>query len=362
LWAEDSEIEDMQNKMKEIEAGIQQKKQEIKKLGKEEQAQYRQLRKLDKELKELRNDSYKIESKLDALERNIEYGERTLEMIREQMGSKNDQMNSKILIWYKYGNKDKLEYILSGDSYFDVLDRQERLKKILSYDKSSIQNIANVKKTIETEKEKIQSNKLEVEELKKSLSKKRRQVSSKKRERNKLIRKLANKKVYYQHEVDNLSKEKKEIERKIEEIILAKTKQVDDVSLNEIFEKIDYMIYPIEGKIIVDFGQKKVGNLKNTGIELKGNLGQRVKAVAPGKVIYSGKFQNLGKVIMLDHGYNLVSVYGNLISTYVKVGDIVDIEDKIGILGLSTNEKESRLYFEIRSKAKPVNPKIYLKK
>lgn len=357
-----NEIEDMQNEVKKIEEGISEKKQQIEQVNKEQEEHYKNLRVLDRDLKVLENDYNKIESKLKALNRNIEYGERTLKMVEEQMDEKSLQINSKILIWYKYGSKQRIEYIASGHNYFDVLDRQENLKKILNHDKQNINNIAGTKSQIEQEKTKIESNKEEVELLKKDLNQKKKELDVKRKERNNILRKLRNQKSYYENEVKKLNTQKQEIEKKIQDIILSKTKTVKDMSIEEILNEIDYMVYPLEGEIAVKFGELKAGRIKSTAIEIKSELGARIQACAKGKVIFSGKFQNLGKVVIIDHGYNLVSVYGNMIHNYVKVGDDVEREQNIGVLGMSTNERDARLYFELRSKAISINPLLYLKK
>ena len=76
-----------------------------------------------------------------------------------------------------------------------------------------------------------------------------------------------------------------------------------------------------------------------------------------GKVIYVDKLQGLGKVIMIDYGYNTIGVYGNIISAKVKINQRVEAGEPIGILGLSTEGKPN-LYYEVRFNLKPINPEI----
>ncbi|NLK62609.1 MAG: peptidoglycan DD-metalloendopeptidase family protein [Fusobacteria bacterium] len=355
-------IENMQEEVKKIEKGIEEKKQQIAEVSREQKKYYDDLRKLDKEVKTLENDRNKIENKLKTLNRNIDYGESTLIMATEEMNCKNTEIKSKILLWYKYGSKGRVEYISVGDTYLDVIEREENLKKMLEHDKKNIYGLVNTKNRIEEEKEKILNNKQEVELLKADLILKKKELDSKQKERNIILKKLGNQKSFYEKEVKKLNSQKQEIEKKIQQIILAETKAVRDMSLEEIISEIDYMVYPIDGIIAVRFGDWKQGKIKSSAIEIKSELGSRVVAASKGRVIYSGKFQNLGKVIIIDHGYNLVTVYGNMIHSIVKVGEIVERGQNIGVLGMSTNERDARLYFELRSKAMPINPLLYLKK
>ena len=109
--------------------------------------------------------------------------------------------------------------------------------------------------------------------------------------------------------------------------------------------------------MVVKFKQEKAKGVSSNGIEINSKLGAQVKASMKGKVIYVDKLQGLGKVIMVDYGYNTIGVYGNIISSKVKVNDRVSAGETLGILGLSTEGKPN-LYYEVRFNLKPINPEI----
>ena len=119
------------------------------------------------------------------------------------------------------------------------------------------------------------------------------------------------------------------------------------------------LIMPMNGSIVVAFGQEKVAGLKSNGIEIRGSLGQSVKAADSGTVIYAGVLNNLGSVIIIDHG-NLVTVYGNLAGVSVSKGTKVSKGQSIGTLGRDSISKEPNLYFETRKGVNIVNPMSYL--
>ena len=119
------------------------------------------------------------------------------------------------------------------------------------------------------------------------------------------------------------------------------------------------LIMPMNGSIVVAFGQEKVAGLKSNGIEIRGSLGQSVKAADSGTVIYAGALNNLGSVIIIDHG-NLVTVYGNLAGVNVSKGTKVSKGQSIGTLGRDSISKEPNLYFETRKGVNIVNPMSYL--
>ena len=118
-------------------------------------------------------------------------------------------------------------------------------------------------------------------------------------------------------------------------------------------------IMPISGAIVVHYGQEKSPGLVSKGIEIRGSLGQSVKASDTGSVLYSGSLKGLGAVIMIDHG-TFITVYGNLASVKVASGTKVTKGQVIGTLGRESITKEPNLYFEVRKGVNYVNPASYL--
>ena len=151
-------------------------------------------------------------------------------------------------------------------------------------------------------------------------------------------------------------KEKERIEKKIKEIIVSRT-QTDKkiVNQSQAYSKLGKVIKPVDGNIVVRFNQKKQQEVTSNGIEIQARMGAKIKSSAKGKVIYADVFQGLGKVVMIDYGYNMIGVYGNLIATKVKLNQQIQQGAEIGILGLSVEGKPN-LYYELRFNLKPIDP------
>ena len=118
------------------------------------------------------------------------------------------------------------------------------------------------------------------------------------------------------------------------------------------------LMMPMSGRIVTNYGQEKIQGLTSKGIEIRGSVGQAVKAADSGNVIYSGSLNNLGNVVIIDHG-NLITVYGNLSGVSVSKGQKVSKGQSIGTLGRDIN-REANLYFETRKGVNTVNPMNYL--
>lgn len=118
-----------------------------------------------------------------------------------------------------------------------------------------------------------------------------------------------------------------------------------------------YWQWPIQGKILKSFSQAG-----NNGIDIKGVLGQPVKAAAGGKVVYSGHgLVGYGNLLIIKHDSLYLSAYGNNRRLLVREGEFVKKGQTIAEVGKASGSRTS-LHFEIRRKGKPVNPLKYLPK
>ncbi|BDU50043.1 murein hydrolase activator EnvC family protein [Haliovirga abyssi] len=358
-------IENMNSRIKVINSKIKKSKIKVTGLKKEEKNIIKKIKKIDLELKKVKREYYEVESKYVGLNRKIDYSHINIKFMEKEIWSKNENIKKYITSWYKYGGKLKLEYILSGNTIYDVINREGNLKKILNFNKKYISNVMEKQQKVKIQKSKIEMERNEVSKLKKDLRAKKNEISKKQYEKKKLINSLKNKENYYNSLVKDLRNEKKQIEKEISDIIKSKTDMKKNKNLKYIKNKIKELKYPINGKILVRYGEyKNIGNgnkIKSSRIEIKGKIGDRVKASGKGRVIFSGKLEHMGTVIIVDHGYGLTTMYANLIASYVHEGSIVISGEKIGVLGLSETG-EAVLYFETRLGVSMINPMIFLKK
>lgn len=114
---------------------------------------------------------------------------------------------------------------------------------------------------------------------------------------------------------------------------------------------------PIKGELINRFGSpRNDSGLTWKGLFILSPSGQDVKAIAAGQVVYADWLRGFGNLIILDHGGNYMSLYGNNETLYKQVGDYVHGGDTIAAVGNSGGNAESGLYFEMRHEGKAFDP------
>ena len=99
----------------------------------------------------------------------------------------------------------------------------------------------------------------------------------------------------------------------------------------------------------------------HSGIDLGGTKGQTVLAPAPGKVSSVSKTGPYGKMVEIDHGFNIRTRYGHLKKILVKRGEMVEFRDKIGKVGNTGRSTGSHLHYEVWYGNKVLDPGKFLK-
>ena len=98
---------------------------------------------------------------------------------------------------------------------------------------------------------------------------------------------------------------------------------------------------------------------RHTGVDIQGDLGDRIEAFAPGKVVFAGNATGYGKTVVIDHGNGQRTLYAHLNDISVKPDQIVTADTRIGGMGRSGNTPktgDTHLHFEVRTNARDGEP------
>ena len=113
---------------------------------------------------------------------------------------------------------------------------------------------------------------------------------------------------------------------------------------------------PVSGALTASFGAKRGSGPSWKGVFIKAPEGSDVRAVAAGRVVFASWLRGFGNLIIVDHGSQYLSIYGNNQSLLKRVGDAVRAGDQIAAAGNTGGIEESGLYFELRHRGKAFNP------
>jgi septal ring factor EnvC (AmiA/AmiB activator) len=95
------------------------------------------------------------------------------------------------------------------------------------------------------------------------------------------------------------------------------------------------------------------------GVFIRAAEGEPVRAVAAGRVVYAEWMRGFGNLLILDHGENYLTVYGNNEALLKQVGDTVAAGEPLAIVGASGGNEETGLYFELRHLGRALDPLLW---
>jgi septal ring factor EnvC (AmiA/AmiB activator) len=121
--------------------------------------------------------------------------------------------------------------------------------------------------------------------------------------------------------------------------------------------------WPVTGQMLTRFGSKGAGGTTpgTSGVQLAAAQGSPVRAVHDGTVAYAGPFTGYGNLVILDHGAQTFSLYGQLGDIQVQRGAPVERGQTIGGVG-NVPAGIPGIYFEMRIDGKAVDPLEWLSK
>lgn len=106
--------------------------------------------------------------------------------------------------------------------------------------------------------------------------------------------------------------------------------------------------WPVEDHILSGYDYAPSAN--HLGIDLRGDMGDPVKAVDNGVVVYAGwNDWGYGNMVVVDHGFGWQSLYAHLATVDVICGQEVYVGDVLGGVGDTGAADGVHLHFELRS-------------
>ncbi len=131
--------------------------------------------------------------------------------------------------------------------------------------------------------------------------------------------------------------------------------EIDKISVPKTEKSLHTLSKPFGDKTVIKKSFSKDPNNPHKGVLLTGGS-PSVYPSYEGKIIAVDKLEGYETVIVIEHGDNIYSVYGNLLEVFVSEGDAIS---KSTILG--TTSKVSGLYFQVNQGSKSINPQSFFK-
>ncbi len=96
------------------------------------------------------------------------------------------------------------------------------------------------------------------------------------------------------------------------------------------------------------------------GIDVSAPMGTPIEAPAAGRVVSSGWETGYGNVVVIDHGYGIVTKFAHTSKILVRRGQHVERGQRIALVGNSGLATGPHLHYEVHVNGRPVDPLHYV--
>jgi len=269
---------------------------------------------------------------------------------------------------YKLSWLGKFQVLASTDSVYDFIARKRALESILIQDERVITQLSADKADMQKLMNQLDVQKHDKQAASSDLHHRLEIMHTERKNREALLVKIRSKKALQLASIESLKKSARELDRammsfKAEPRVLATP---DIAAAEKPFAALKgLLMMPVKGKIVSFFGKNQDPKLKVThiqsGINIKADRGEPIRAVHRGRALYASWFKGFGNMLIIDHGDHYYTVYAHLEEQFKSKGDPVETGEVVATVGDTGSLTGAGLHFEIRHHGKPMNPMDWIK-
>jgi murein DD-endopeptidase MepM/ murein hydrolase activator NlpD len=347
---------DLKKRQEEIEQQIQQVQQDLQQKKIEESKALQELRKLNNTLSSIEKKLRTTEKNLSTTEKNLRELESELQKSENNLAAKTQALSNRLNTIYEQGNVHILEVLLSSTSFTDFLTRWDLVSRLAEQDMALIDD---VKAEIGKYREKRQQVLVKKESLFKLLNdqnEQRQELKMASSRQSEIYRDIASERKEIEAALDDLEQESARI-----------ALELSKLDSNAAYMGTGVFAWPTPGykQITSPFGWRRHPILKSnrfhTGVDIGAPYGAAIVAADHGRVIEVGWRGAYGRVVMINHGGGIVTMYAHTSASLVDAGDFVKKGQAIARVGTTGWSTGPHLHFEVRKNGEPQNPTGYIK-
>ena len=271
-------------------------------------------------------------------------------------------LNDIILASYKLGQEPQLKMLLNQQdpaqvarnlSYLQYFNQAHQVE-IETY-RQTLKSLSVVQTQIEKKQNSLQEKLTQLKQSHSKLKKNQAQQQADAHSLNKKIRGSGQQLSRLQQDRQNLMS----VLGKVEEVFLPYERTQESRPFKQLKGKLPSPLSTQAKKI---FGQwQHNGKQRWQGWLYPEQTGTQVHAIHHGRVVFSDWLRGFGLLTIVDHGQGYMTLYARNQALLKTVGDWVETGEVLETVGRSGGFKDTALYFEIRHKGQPQNPKRWLK-
>jgi murein DD-endopeptidase MepM/ murein hydrolase activator NlpD len=278
-----------------------------------------------------------------------------LEQTTQHLRARRSRVGARLREIYKYGRSGYLDVLLGADDFASFIIHWHRVATVVSADAAVIDAYRTEAARHRRLQATFSQDRAYLRVLTADAVVRRQEIVTQERAKRSMLKRIQAERGAYERMVRELEVNSRDLG------VMIRGAQVPALRTHVVEAHTSFaFMWPGRGVITSGFGLRRhpvFGIMHvHTGVDLAAVWGSPVLAAADGRVIYTGWFGGYGKIVVIDHGEGISTLYGHLSQWMVASNDDVhrgQVIARVGNTGYSTGP---HIHFEIRINGTPVDP------
>ncbi len=334
---------------------IEQVSAEMRRLLGEKQAQEKKLADLEKEIGRIALELRRLKEKIRHYRRQSRQLAQALKRQQQSLQRQRRQLASLLRTAYALGRRPSLQLLLNLDdpaaagrvlTYYRYFN-QAQIKRIEAV-RRRLADIRRLQRQIDTARQRL--DRLAAQQRQRLV-----QLQTTRKQRRQLLEEIRGRLQDRQSQLAKLRQDQQRLQRLLQAV--ERKNRANQESESRSFPARRHELpWPVAGRLVTDFGSRR-GTGRWEGVVIRAPEDTPVKAVHPGRVIFSGWMPGYGQLLIVRHDHHFMTLYAFNQTLLKTVGERVEEGEVIATVGRSGGRERPGLYFAIRQGTRPVDPK-----
>ncbi|MEB3196395.1 MAG: peptidoglycan DD-metalloendopeptidase family protein [Candidatus Sericytochromatia bacterium] len=271
---------------------------------------------------------------------------------------------------YKTRAMDGWQALLTSPDMTTFLTRYHYFKRISAHDAAILENMERNRQLIHQQQRQFAQQRQNIARVTEVIGSQKIQLSDLAGDQRSLVDRIKSERQAAEQVVAQLEQDNASIASMIQRIIARRRAMELAARRNNAkwvrpFMGTGRFMWPVAGVVTSGFGPRMhpiLGRyISHHGIDFGAPSGAPIYAVDNGEVIYAGWYGGYGKVVIMDHGGDITTLFGHASSYSVGVGQRVRKGQVIAYVGSTGMSTGPHLHFEVRRNGAAINPMAFLR-